>query len=181
MEAPGCEEVLAACKEHLSAPVDEALPYQHLYACADLLQTEIDKQKRDTDGNHDDLQEKQAWLKAQKGLVLCETDLVHDGESCILDALPCLEAIALNGQSGAHHLPASSPAQGDRGSQKDAGAVDADQDHAPVMAASSAAPSQAVRASDKAYKAVTVIQRCYNALGALWSERSDMVSSRSTL
>lgn len=83
-----------------------------------------------------------------------DTDLRHEGEAFILQALPKLEAqtgqpSSNSTDSSAQDTPTETPAPG---SASDPGSP------------------------EQHYKALTVVQRCYNALGALWSERSDLVS-----
>eukprot|EP00967_Tisochrysis_lutea_P013263 scaffold14804_cov19-Tisochrysis_lutea.AAC.1 len=75
MEAPGHESIIDQVKDLLSSAVDETQPYKQLYAASDLLQAELDKLK-----GADGADEAEAWLKAQKGLCLLDTDLRQEGE-----------------------------------------------------------------------------------------------------
>ncbi|KAF5833677.1 KIF-1 binding protein C terminal-domain-containing protein [Dunaliella salina] len=156
MEAPGHESVIDQVKEVLSRPVDESQPYKHWYDASDLLQTELDKLRGPgalRDGTSDP--EGVAWLMAQQGLCLLETDLRHQGEACILAALPRLELRA----EGAG-LPGFSPSQSTHHEQQP-----------------QSAPTEHLEVSGVGHKAIAVLQRCYNALGALWSERGELESA----
>lgn len=116
--------------------------------------------------------------QAQRGLILMDTDLRHEGEAFVLEALPRLKELS---RSTSALLPphsttidtthAATPSD-DTPLAECTQKIDAEND-----AKQEGIESAAGSAGEESFKALAVLQRCYNALGALWSERSDLVSA----
>eukprot|EP00798_Chlamydomonas_sp_ICE-L_P016054 gene16054-22191_t len=80
------DKVMALC----SLEEDEERPYDNKYAAADLIKSALEDLEK-TDGPKPmDM----AVLKARRGIVLLDTDLLSEGETSLLQALPILESDA---------------------------------------------------------------------------------------